>query len=152
MFDEILSKTFIINILGGFTGSMLLIIIAKLYKQSYKLPVIFKKYRISSRKKQLIKVKNNRYNDRHYLYELQKSQNWFIVFLLAFIINFLVLLINEVITRSTLLVLIYMFPTFIIEIIWLKKTSYVEDLVTYQKGSLEWQKRRQRKNERRTSA
>lgn len=43
-----------------------------------------------------------------------------------------------------------MLPTFTIEIIWLKKTSYVEDLVTYQRGSLEWEKCRQRKNKRRT--
>ncbi|WP_201616217.1 hypothetical protein [Psychrobacter urativorans] len=149
MFDEIFSKPFLINVFGGFLGSVLLVIIARLYRQSYKLPVVFKHYRISSRKKQLIKVKNNRHDERHYLYELQKSQNWFIIFLLVFIINFLWLINNNITDRSFFSALIFMFPTFVMEFIWLKKTSYIEDLITYQKGSLEWEKRRQRKNKRR---
>ena len=152
MVDEILSKTFITNVFGGFLGSVLLVVIARLYKNLYKLPIVFKQCLTSFQKKQLIKVKNNRHNERYYLYELQKSQNWFITFLLVFIANFLFLLNNSILDFSIWLFLLLMFPTFIVEIIWLNKSSYVEDLATYQKGSLEWKKRRQRKNNRRKNS
>lgn len=149
MLDEILSKNFIINVFGGFLGSVLLVVIARLYKYSYKLPIVFKQYQISSRKKQLNKVRNNRHDDRHYLYELQKSQNWFITFSLVIIMNFLFLLINGILDFSIWLFLVLMTPSFIMEILWLNKVSYIEDLRVYQKDNLEWKKRKKRKNERR---
>ena len=117
-----------------------------------KAPLVFKNFQIWSRKKKLIKIKNHRHDERYYLNELQLSQNWFITFLLVMIVNFLFVLNNNILDFSIWLFLLLMFPTFIVEIIWLNKSSYVEDLATYQKGNLEWRKRRQRKNNRRKNS
>ncbi|MEN6669436.1 hypothetical protein AAJP47_03570 [Psychrobacter sp. B38] len=114
-----------------------------------KAPLLFKSCQRLFRKKTLIRIKDNRHDDRHYLYELQKSQNWFITFSFVIIINFLFLLVNGILNSSIWLFLVLMTPSFIIEIIWLNKVSYVEDLRIYQKDNLEWKKRKKRKNERR---
>lgn len=116
-------------------------------KTFQKLSIIFKSYQRFSRKKELIRVKNTRHDDRQYQYELQKAQNWFIVFLIFLMVNFYFLVSNNVLEYSIWLFLLCMTPTFIIEIFWLNQLSYVEDLRVYQKGSLEWKKRKQRKIE-----
>ena len=134
---------------NGVLGAAVFAGIAIILKNIPKLPVVFKHYQKSSRHKELIKVKNNRHDNRHFLYELQKVQNWFIVFILVSILNFLWLLSNNIVESSIWLFLILMMPSFVLEFIWLNKLSYIEDLRIYQKGSLEWKKRRQRKNKRR---
>ena len=146
---ELIDQNFVIAVFGGVLGTAIFGSMVSLFKKSYKLPLIFKTYRKSSRYKQLIKIKNNRQDERYYLYELQKSQNWFIVFMLVLILNFIWLINNHILSISMWWFLIFMTPSFIVEIIWLNKLSYIEDLRVYQKGSLEWKKRQQRKVRRR---
>lgn len=133
-------------------GIALLIVVwlfSKMKGYIRKAPLLFKSCQILFRKKTLIKIKNNRDDDRYYLYELQKAQNWFITFLFVITVNFVFLVSNGILNFSTWLFFILMTPSFIVEILWLNKVSYVEDLRVYQKGNLEWKKRKQRKNRRR---
>lgn len=145
---ELIDQNFVIAVFGGVLGTAIFGSMVSLFKKFYKLPLIFKSYQKSSRYKQLVKIKNNRQDERYYLYELQKSQNWFIVFMLVLILNFIWLINNHILSISIWWFLIFMTPSFIVEIIWLNKLSYIEDLRVYQKGSLEWKKRQQRKVKR----
>lgn len=121
--------------------------ISELYK---KLPVqevfiLFGKYHKASRLKELIRIKKYRLDMRHYLYELQMAQNWFIALMVIAVVNFVFLLGSGFLKYPLWLVMIGMLPTYTIELIWLNKTSYVDDLKVYQKGNPEWKKRKQRK-------
>ncbi|WP_114701959.1 hypothetical protein [Psychrobacter proteolyticus] len=123
------------------------VIINELYK---KIPfkaglVFFGKYQRASRLEELKIIKNHRFDDRHYLYELQIAQNWFIALVVVAIFNFLFLLSNGFLEYSIWFLIIGMLPTYTIEVIWLNKMGYIDDLKVYQKGSLEWKKRKQRK-------
>lgn len=125
------------------------VIINELYK---KIPfrevlMLFGKYQRASRLQELIIVKNYRFDDRHYLYELQMVQNWFITLVIVAIVNFLFLLSNGFLQYPVWFFIIGMLPTYFIQLIWLNKMSYVDDLRVYQKDSLEWKKRKQRKIE-----
>lgn len=133
------------SVINSLIGGLILWAIFKIAKYSQRLPSLFMSFQKASRYKQLNKIKNNRQDERHYLYELQKAQNWFIIFLATLILSFIWLVNNNVLEYSLLLFLICMLPTFILEIVWLNKLSYVQDLGVYQKGNLEWKKRRQRK-------
>lgn len=110
-------------------------------------PSSLRKIQRGRRYNELVLVKNNRHDKHHYDYELQKSQNWFIVFVVTGLVNFNFLLSHNFLEYSLWLFLIFMFPTFIAEFIWLNKMSYVEDLRVYQKNSFEWKNRRKRKVE-----
>jgi len=130
-------------IISAFIG----IFISELYK---KLPIqevfiLFGKYHKTSRLKELIRIKKYRLDMRHYLYELQMVQNWFIALMVVAVVNFIFLLSSGIFEYSTGLFIVGMLPTYIIELIWLNKISYVNDLKVYQKGNPEWRKRRQRK-------
>ncbi|MGP5210454.1 hypothetical protein ACTXJ5_06650 [Psychrobacter alimentarius] len=149
MFTTIFDMFELSSVFNGVLGAAVFAGIAIILKNVQTLPIVFKNYQKLSRHKELIKVKNNRHDNRNFLYELQKVQNWFIVFVLSSILNFLWLLNNNILESSIWLFLILMTPSFILEFIWLNKLSYIEDLRIYQKGSLEWKKRRQRKNKRR---
>lgn len=123
------------------------VVISELYK---KLPlqevfVLFGKYHKASRLKELIRIKKYRLDMRHYLYELQMVQNWFIALMIAAVMNFIFLLSSDILEYSIWLFMVGMLPTYIIELVWLNKISYVNDLKVYQKGNLEWKKRKQRK-------
>lgn len=123
------------------------VFISELYK---KLPVrevfiSFEKSYKSSRLKELIKIKRYRLDLRHYLYELQMIQNWFIALIAIAALNLIFLLSSGILEYSIWLFIVGMLPTYTIEIIWLNKISYVDDLKVYQKGNPEWKKRRQRK-------
>jgi hypothetical protein len=123
------------------------VIINELYKKNpFKAGlVLFGKYQRASRLKDLKVVKNYRFDDRHYLYELQIVQNWFIALVVVAIFNFLFLLSNGFLEYPIWFLIIGMLPTYTIELIWLNKMGYVDDLKVYQKDSLEWKKRKQRK-------
>lgn len=136
------------SIINSLIGGLILWGISKLAKYSQRLPNLFMSFQRASRYKQLCKIKNNRHDERYYLYELQKAQNWFITFLATLVLSFIWLVNNNVLECSLLLFLICMLPTFVLEIIWLNKLSYVQDLGVYQQGNLEWKKRRQRKIKR----
>ena len=121
--------------------------ISEVYK---KLPVqevftLFGKYHKASRLKELIRIKKYRLDMRHYLYELQMVQNWFIALMVVAALNFIFLLGSGFLEYSIWLFMVGMLPTYIIELIWLNKISYVNDLKIYQKGNPEWKKRKQRK-------
>ncbi|WP_299221886.1 hypothetical protein [uncultured Psychrobacter sp.] len=121
--------------------------ISEVYK---KLPVqemftLFGKYHKASRLKELIKIKKYRLDMRHYLYELQMAQNWFIALIVVAVVNFVFLLGSGFLKYPLWLFMIGMLPTYTIELIWLNKISYVDDLKVYQKGNPEWEKRKQRK-------
>mgnify|MGYP003592891885 FL=1 len=121
--------------------------ISELYK---KLPVqevfiLFGKYHKASRLKELIRIKKYRLDMRHYLYELQIAQNWFIALIVVAVVNFVFLLGSGFLKYPLWLFMIGMLPTYTIELIWLNKISYVDDLKVYQKGNPEWKKRKQRK-------
>lgn len=123
------------------------VVISELYK---KLPlqevfVLFGKYYKASRLKELIRIKKYRLDMRHYLYELQMVQNWFIALMIMAVVNFIFLLSSGILEYSFWLFMVGMLPTYTIELIWLNKISYVDDLKVYQKGNPEWKKRRQRK-------
>ena len=149
MFSTMLDMFELRSIVNGVLGAATFTGIALLFTQTKKLPNVLKYYRKLSRYKELLKIKNNRDDDRYYLYELQKAQNWFITFLFVITVNFVFLISNGILNFSTWLFFILMTPSFIVEILWLNKVSYVEDLRVYQKGNLEWKKRKQRKNRRR---
>lgn len=128
-------------------SAVIAVVINEMYK---KLPVqemfiLFGKYHKASRLKELIRIKNYRLDLRHYLYELQMVQNWFIALMIAAVVNFIFLLSSGILEYSIWLFMVGMLPTYIIELIWLNKRSYVDDLKVYQKGNLEWKKRKQRK-------
>lgn len=128
-------------------SAVIAIVINEMYK---KLPVqemfiLFGKCHKASRLKELIRIKNYRLDLRHYLYELQMVQNWFIALMIAAVVNFIFLLSSGILEYSIWLFMVGMLPTYIIELIWLNKRSYVDDLKVYQKGNLEWKKRKQRK-------
>ncbi len=144
-FFETVELSLIINSL---IGGLILWSIFELAKYSQRLPSLFKSCQKASRYKQLDKIKNMRHDERHYIYELQKAQNWFITFLATLALNFVWLVQNNVLEYSLSLFLICMLPTFILEIVWLNKLSYIQDLGVYQKGNLEWKKRKRRKIER----
>lgn len=148
MFSTMLDMFELSSVFNGVLGAASFASIAILFKYFRKLPIVFKYYQTSSRKKQLIKIKNNRNDDRYYLYELQKSQNWFFTFLIFALFNIMLLIMSRIHEHSILLFLILMLPSFILEAVWLNKLGYIEDLRIYQKGSLEWKKRKQRKNKR----
>ena len=121
--------------------------ISEVYK---KLPVqevfaLFGKYHKASRLKELIRIKKYRLDMRHYLYELQMVQNWFIALMVVAALNFIFLLGSGFLEYSIWLFMVGMLPTYTIELIWLNKISYVNDLKIYQKGNPEWKKRKQRK-------
>lgn len=149
MFSTMFDMFELSSVFNGVLGAVVFAGIAIILKNIQTLPVVFKRYQKSSRHKELIKVKNNRHDNRHFLYELQKAQNWFIAFILISILNFLWVLSNNIIESSIWVFLILMTPSFVIEFLWLNKLSYIEDLRIYQKENLEWKKRRQRKNKRR---
>ena len=128
-------------------SAVIAVVINEMYK---KLPVqemfiLFGKCHKASRLKELIRIKNYRLDLRHYLYELQMVQNWFIALMIAAVVNFIFLLSSGILEYSIWLFMVGMLPTYIIELIWLNKRSYVDDLKVYQKGNLEWKKRKQRK-------
>lgn len=123
------------------------VVISELNK---KLPVqevfiLFGKYHKASRLKELIRIKKYRLDMRHYLYELQMVQNWFIALMIVAVVNFIFLLGSGFLEYSIWLFMIGMLPTYTIELIWLNKISYVDDLKVYQKDNPEWKKRKQRK-------
>ena len=123
------------------------VVISEVYK---KLPVqevftLFGKYQKSSRLKELTRIKKYRLDMRHYLYELQMVQNWFIALMVVAALNFIFLLGSGFLEYSIWLFMVGMLPTYTIELIWLNKISYVNDLKIYQKGNPEWKKRKQRK-------
>lgn len=128
------------------------LIISELYRKLplrklfiLKMPSSFREWQQGSRLKELIIIKNNRQDDRHYLYELQKSQNLFTLLLVTAVVNFVFLLMNNFLAYPTWFFIFGMLPTYIVEFLWLSKVSYVEDLGVYQKGNVEWEKRKQRK-------
>lgn len=123
------------------------VIINELYKKIpfQEILMLFGKYQRASRLHELHIVKNHRFDDRHYLYELQMVQNWFIALVIIAIVNFLFLLSNGVLEYPVWFFILGMLPTYTIELILLNKMSYVDDLKVYQKGNLEWKKRKQRK-------
>lgn len=128
-------------------SAVVALIIGKLYE---KLPVqevftLFGKYQKGSRLKELIRIKKYRLDMRHYLYELQIAQNWFIALIVVAVVNFVFLLGSGFLKYPLWLFMIGMLPTYTIELIWLNKISYVDDLKVYQKGNPEWKKRKQRK-------
>lgn len=128
-------------------SAVIAVVINEMYK---KLPVqemfiLFGKCHKASRLKELIRIKNYRLDLRHYLYELQMVQNWFIALMIAAVVNFIFLLSSGILEYSIWLFMVGMLPTYIIELIWLNKRSYVDDLKVYQKDNLEWKKRKQRK-------
>lgn len=123
------------------------LVIGKLYE---KLPVkeafmLFEKYHKASRLKELVKIKKYRLDLRYYLYELQMIQSWFIALMIVAVVNFIFLLSSGFLEYSIWLFIVGMLPTYVIELIWLNKISYVNDLRVYQKGNPEWGKRIQRK-------
>lgn len=128
-------------------SAVVALIIGKLYE---KLPVqevftLFGKYHKASRLKELIRIKKYRLDMRHYLYELQMAQNWFIALMVIAVVNFFFLLGSGFLKYPPWLFMVGMLPTYIIELIWLNKISYVDDLKVYQKGNPEWKKRKLRK-------
>lgn len=128
-------------------SAVVALIIGKLYE---KLPLqkvftLFGKYHKASRLKELIRIKKYRLDMRHYLYELQMVQNWFIALMVVAALNFIFLLGSGFLEYSIWLFMVGMLPTYTIELIWLNKISYVNDLKIYQKGNPEWKKRKQRK-------
>lgn len=128
-------------------SAVVALIIGKLYE---KLPVqevftLFGKYQKGSRLTELIRIKKYRLDMRHYLYELQIAQNWFIALIVVAVVNFVFLLGSGFLKYPLWLFMIGMLPTYTIELIWLNKISYVDDLKVYQKGNPEWKKRKQRK-------
>lgn len=133
MFKYFLNTVEISSIVNSLIGGLILWGIFKLAKYSQRLPSSFKSFQKASRHKQLYKIKNMRHDERHYMYELQKSQNWFITFLATLILSFVWLVQNNVLEYSLLLFLICMLPTFILEIVWLNKLGYIQDLGVYQK-------------------
>ncbi|WP_201618354.1 hypothetical protein [Psychrobacter urativorans] len=110
-----------------------------------KLLLNFRECQQGSRLKELVVIKNNRQDDRHYLYELQQSQNFFILLIVTAVVNFVFLLMNNFLAYPTWFFIFGMLPTYVVEFLWLNKVSYVEDLRVYQKGNLEWKKRKRRK-------
>lgn len=128
-------------------SAVVALIIGKLYE---KLPVqevftLFGKYQKGSRLKELIRIKKYRLDMRHYLYELQMAQNWFIALMVIAVVNFFFLLGSGFLKYPPWLFMVGMLPTYTIELIWLNKISYVDDLKVYQKGNPEWKKRKLRK-------
>lgn len=128
-------------------SAVVALVIGKLYE---KLPVqevftLFGKYHKASRLKELIRIKKYRLDMRHYLYELQMVQNWFIALMIVAALNFIFLLGSGFLEYSIWLFMVGMLPTYTIELIWLNKISYVDDLKVYQKGNPEWKRRKQRK-------
>lgn len=121
--------------------------ISEIYKKLpvYELLVLFGKYQRESRLKELKIIKNRRHDDRHYSYELQKNNHWFTVLVVVAVANFSFLINYNFLEYPLWLLILGMLPTYVIEFIWLNKSSYIEDLVVYQKGNPEWAKRKQRK-------
>ena len=136
------------SLINGIALLLLVWFFTKIKCYFSRLPLLFNRYQKISRYKYLLKIKRNRLDERYYLYELQKAQNWFIIFILVLMLNFIWLVNNHILTISIWWFFIFMTPSFIVEIIWLNHLSYIEDLRIYQKNNLEWKKRRQRKARR----
>lgn len=141
-----------LTIFSMIASGIVSLIISELYRKLpirklpiAKIPSSFRECQQGSRLKELLIIKNNRQDARHYLYELQKSQNLFILLIVTAVANFVFLLMNNFLTYPVWVLIIGMLPTYIVEFLWLNKVSYVEDLGVYQKGNEEWKKRKQRK-------
>lgn len=121
--------------------------ISEIYRKLpiYELFILFEKYQRGSRLKELVVIKNRRHDDRHYSYEMQKVNHWFIVLVVVAVANFIFLINYNFLEYPLWLFVLGMLPTYTIEFIWLNKSSYIEDLVVYQKDNPEWAKRKQRK-------
>lgn len=117
-----------------FEGLFFVILLKLVSLLAKKVPNWLSSWNRSSQAKELKKIKNLRRNSWEVHYQIAIERSLFIVFALVGLF-YLVLLVatplKEVFDKSIIAGLIVMSPVFVIEIIWLKRNSFLKQLLKY---------------------
>lgn len=82
------------------------------------------------RAKSLQKMRQHRFDQRYFIYQANKANSLFFIFIMVAIFNLMLMLkIPNTVWYYQLLILL---PTLVFEFKWLMQKSYVEDLIKYQ--------------------
>jgi hypothetical protein len=82
------------------------------------------------RAKSLKKMRKHRFDQRYFIYQANKANSLFFIFIMVAIFNLMLMLkIPNTVWYYQLLILL---PTLVFEFKWLMQKSYVEDLIKYQ--------------------
>lgn len=118
------------NIFNGLITALIVFIFLKILSYSKVQLVKVQKSLRKLRAKSLKKMRKYRFDQRYFIYQANKENSLFFIFIMVAIFNLILTLkIPILVWYHQLFILL---PTLVFEFKWLMQKSYVEDLIKYQ--------------------